>query len=136
MKLTAREAADRLGVSYVVAAGLMAHLEDVGRAKVVEKKFHSSGKGKPTRVYEVDQNTTIDFGGEAVSTGVAFIDELLASPTPPDVQNALVQLVVEDAAAKGFEVVSVDSKAFVIEKKQETPDHVAAALARLKQNNF
>lgn len=62
MRLTAKEAAERLGISYVVASGLMTHLEEMGKAKVVEKKFHESGKGKPTRIYEVDQHTVIDFG--------------------------------------------------------------------------
>ena len=34
-RLTAKEAAERLGVSYVIAAGIMTHLEDMGKAKVV-----------------------------------------------------------------------------------------------------
>lgn len=110
MKLTAKEAAERLGVSYVVAAGIMSHLEDVGKAKVVEKKFHASGKGKPTRVYEVEQHTVLDFGAEVVAT--------LPESAP----------VVEE---------KVESAAPVVEKveKIETLDHVAAALARLKADN-
>lgn len=111
MKLTAKEAAERLGVSYVVAAGIMSHLEEVGKAKVVEKKFHSSGKGKPTRVYEVEQQTVLDFGAEVVAT--------LPESAP----------VVEE---------KVESVAPVVEKKVEkieTLDHVAAALARLKADN-
>jgi predicted ArsR family transcriptional regulator len=64
MRLTAKDVSDRLGMSYVNAAGLLAYLEDVGKAKVVEKRFAASGRGKPTRVYEVDQHTTIDFGAD------------------------------------------------------------------------
>ena len=108
MRLTAKEAAERLDVSYVIAAGIMAHLEDTGKAKVVEKKFHSSGKGKPTRVYEVDQNTVIDFGAEVVKAET------------PVVEAPVVAVVEADA---------VDTDAV---EKIESLDHVAAALARLK----
>lgn len=73
MKLTAKQAAERLNVSYVVAAGLMSHLEDVGKAKVVEKIFHESGRGKPTRVYEVDQNVLLNFGDNVAQ--VAVVDQ-------------------------------------------------------------
>lgn len=70
MKLTAKQVADRLNISYVVAAGLMSHLEDVGKATVVEKVFHSSGRGKPTRVYEVEQNVLISFGEDIPQVSV------------------------------------------------------------------
>ena len=117
MRLTAKEAADRLGVSYVIAAGIMSHLEDVGKAKVVEKKFHASGKGKPTRVYEVEQQTVIDFGAEAPAVAV-----------PP--------VVVEEVAVPAETAVATE---VVVEEKKvekiETLDHVAAALARLKAEN-
>lgn len=105
MKLTAKEAAERLGVSYVIAAGILSHLEDVGKAKIVEKKFHSSGKGKPTRVYEVDQHTVIDFG------------EDIAKP------EVVVESVVENEVAEQYEDES---------HKVVTLDHVAAAVERLK----
>jgi len=102
MRLTAKDVSDRLGMSYVNAAGLLSYLEDVGKAKVVEKRFAASGRGKPTRVYEVDQHTTIDFGA----------DVSVAQPVEVAVP---VAVVYEDESAK---VVS--------------EDHVAAALARLK----
>ena len=70
MRLTAKQAADRLNISYVVASGLMSHLEDVGKAKVVEKVFHVSGKGKPTRVYEVDNNVVLNFGEDILQPAV------------------------------------------------------------------
>ena len=53
MKVSCKDVADRLGCSYVVATGLVKVLVDRGLASLVEKKFHESGKGKPTRYYEV-----------------------------------------------------------------------------------
>lgn len=52
--------ADRLDVSYVIASGIMTHLIKTGQATVAEKVFHESGKGKPTRVYEVNENVVIN----------------------------------------------------------------------------
>jgi len=109
MKLTAKEAAERLNISYVIAAGLLSHLEEVGKAKVVEKKFHASGKGKPTRIYEVDQYTSLNFGdGEFVAKVVDVVESI------PEL--AVVETVEEVAV-----------------EKIETLDHVAAALKRLKE---
>ena len=70
MRLTAKQAAERLNISYVVASGLMSHLEDVGKATVVEKVFHVSGKGKPTRVYEVENNVVLNFGEDILQPSV------------------------------------------------------------------
>jgi predicted ArsR family transcriptional regulator len=128
MRLTAREAADRLGVSYVIAAGLMAHLEETGKAKVVEKKFHSSGKGKPTRIYEVDQNTTIDFGGVAkpeVATVTETVEtvETVVTTEPVTTETVTTEPVTTETVATEPE-----------NGKIETLDHVAAALARLKSD--
>lgn len=60
MKVTAREVADYLGIDYVVASGLMTALCDKGLAKHVENRKHPTGKGKPTRVFEVDQKITLE----------------------------------------------------------------------------
>lgn len=138
MRLTAKEAADRLGVSYVVAAGIMSHLEEVGKAKVVEKKFHASGKGKPTRVYEVDAHTVIDFGVDKV------VDVRIKSLEPGDLRGVPVVEKNEEGEAVGVKwtrpeaPVVVEAPVEVEEKKVEkieTLDHVAAALARLKADN-
>lgn len=94
MRLTAKEAADRLGVSYVIAAGIMSHLEEVGKAKVVEKKFHSSGKGKPTRIYEVDQHTVIDFGAD-----VAKPEVVTETTTETTTETATVPVETTDHVA-------------------------------------
>jgi predicted ArsR family transcriptional regulator len=60
MKITAKEVAEHLGIDYVVASGLMTALVDKGIAKHVENRKHASGKGKPTRVFEVNQTITLE----------------------------------------------------------------------------
>lgn len=60
MKITAREVADHLGVDYVVAAGLMSMLLEKGVAKHVENRKTANGKGKPTRVFEVDRVISLE----------------------------------------------------------------------------
>lgn len=60
MKITAREVAEHLGVDYVVAAGLMSMLMEKGVAKHVENRKTANGKGKPTRVFEVDRVISLE----------------------------------------------------------------------------
>lgn len=78
-KVSCKQVADRLGVSYVVAAGLVAYLVKVGKATVAEKVFHESGKGKPTRVYEIEDNVTLDLSVapvvEVVETAASDVSE-------------------------------------------------------------
>jgi predicted ArsR family transcriptional regulator len=116
MKLTAKEAADRLGVSYVIAAGILSHLEEKGRAKVVEKRFHASGKGKPTRVYEVEATTVLDFGSTPVTVETPVVEAVTAVETPVATETETVVETVTETV-----------------EKIETLDHVAAAIERLKQ---
>ena len=75
MKITAKDVAEHLGIDYVVASGLMTALVDKGIAKHVENRKHASGKGKPTRVFEVNQTISL---------------ELFATPAP---QQAAPQVV-------------------------------------------
>jgi predicted ArsR family transcriptional regulator len=96
MKVTAREAAIRLNVSYVVAAGLLSHLEEIGRATVVEKRFHASGKGKPTRVYEVEQDVALNFGAE---DAVMPVPVAVAPAAPPTLEDVVESKVEERMAA-------------------------------------
>jgi len=79
MRLTAKDVSDRLGMSYVVASGLLTHLKNAGRATVVEKRI--VGKGRPTLVYEVDQHTIFDFGNVTVpvATEEVTIDHVAAA---------------------------------------------------------
>lgn len=66
-RLDTKQIADRLGVSYVVAAGLVKHLVASGKATVAEKVKAASGLGKPTKVYEVADSVSLDFGTTAVA---------------------------------------------------------------------
>lgn len=62
-RMTVRQVEAKLGVSYVVAAGIVSYLAKSGKATIVEKVFHESGKGKPTRVYDIDENVSLDLTG-------------------------------------------------------------------------
>ena len=94
MRLTAKQAAERLNLSYVVASGLMSHLEDVGKAKIVEKVFHASGKCKPTRVYEVESNVVISFGEDILQPSV--VEDAVAPVDVVSEDTALVEVVTEE----------------------------------------
>lgn len=119
MRLTAKDVAERTGMSYVVASGFMSWLEDCGLAKVAEKRFASSGRGKPTRVYEVDQHTMIDFGSAAVEAAAVEVAEVVTVEETMEVAEAVtVEETVEVAESP---------------EKIETLDHVAKALARLRE---
>ena len=61
MRVTSKEVAEKFNIKYTVAAGLMSLLQKQGQATVVEKRFHSSGKGQPIRVYEVNSESFINF---------------------------------------------------------------------------
>jgi predicted ArsR family transcriptional regulator len=126
MRLTAKDVAARTGMSYVVAAGFMAYLEDKGKAVVVEKRFHESGRGKPTRVYEVDQHTMIDFGDAVVPAVAGKVEEVVP----------VVEVTEAVEAVEATEIVEVAEAVEVVEvaeEKVETLDHVAKALARLRE---
>jgi hypothetical protein len=87
----------------------MSHLEDVGKAKVVEKVFHVSGKGKPTRVYEVDNNVVLNFGDDILQPAVVE-DAVAVVETPPVVETVAeeivpLQIVAEDSKDTVEEIV-------------------------------
>jgi|LakMenEpi03Aug12_release.lakeMendotaPanAssembly.Ray.scaffolds.fasta_scaffold278079_2 hypothetical protein len=65
-KLNCKQVAERLGVSYVVAAGVVKYLVAAGKATLVEKVAHSSGKGKPVRFYEIAEDVALDLSEKAV----------------------------------------------------------------------
>lgn len=66
-RLNTKDVADRLGVSYVVAAGLVKHLVTAGKATLAEKVKAESGLGKPTRVYEISDSVSLDFTAKTVA---------------------------------------------------------------------
>jgi hypothetical protein len=57
--ITCKELAEGLGCNYVIASGLINLLVKSGQAKVVDKVFHESGKGKPTRIYSIHNQVKI-----------------------------------------------------------------------------
>lgn len=59
-RLDTKQVADRLGVSYVVAAGLVKHLVTTGQATLSEKRKAESGLGKPTRIYEFADSLSLN----------------------------------------------------------------------------
>jgi predicted ArsR family transcriptional regulator len=74
-RLNTKEIADRLGVSYVVAAGLVKHLVAAGKATLVEKVKADSGLGKPTRVYVITDSSSLDFSCKTVAPVAADVAE-------------------------------------------------------------
>lgn len=119
MKLTAKQAAERLNISYVVASGLMSHLEDVGKAKIVEKIFHSSGKGKPTRVYEVEQNVVISFGDDIATPSVAVSDQTVEEVVAACTDAGAIEPVVETEPEVVAVAVPVESGESVWEDDED-----------------
>jgi len=103
VRVTAKVAADRLGISYVVAAGLLSYLEDIGQATVVEKIKHSSGRGKPTNLFEVDENVTLSFA-ESESVAVA-VEE---SVEEESVEEESVAVAVEESVEEESVAVAVE----------------------------
>lgn len=84
-RLDTKQVSERLGVSYVVAAGLVKHLVDSGLATLVEKRKsektekNPAGLGKPTRIYEIAETVTLSFAERETA---AVVDE------PADVAEA------------------------------------------------
>lgn len=75
-RLDTKQVADRLGVSYVVAAGLVKHLVDSGSATLVEKRKAESGLGKPTRIYEIADTVTLSLTARETATVVETAPEV------------------------------------------------------------
>lgn len=60
MKTSVKELAEKHGVEYADARGMVKWLEKVGHAKIVEKRPAASGKGKPTDIYELPDSVTLN----------------------------------------------------------------------------
>lgn len=78
-KLNCKQVAERLGVSYVVAAGLVKYLVGAGKAALVEKVAHESGKGKPVRFYEIAEDVSLDLSVKAEVVSVSDEVEVVAA---------------------------------------------------------
>lgn len=55
MKLTVKEVAELSGVNPIDCGGFIRFAEAKGLAKIVEQRKSSSGKGKPSNVYQIDE---------------------------------------------------------------------------------
>ena len=78
-KLNCKQVSERLGVSYVVAAGLVKYLVGAGKAVLVEKVAHESGKGKPVRFYEIAEDVALDLSVKAEAVTVSDEVEAVAA---------------------------------------------------------
>ena len=61
MQMTVKQEAAMLDVDYLMASNLIRFLEKRGDVKVVGKRPSLSGKGKPSKLYELPESVTIDF---------------------------------------------------------------------------
>ena len=57
MKTTIKEFAEAQGVDVILAGGFLRFLEAKGMTKIVEQRKSESGRGKPSGVYEVSDET-------------------------------------------------------------------------------
>lgn len=63
MRVTVSSLATQLGVDYGVANSLLKYMQLKGVAKEVDK-VKTSGKGKPSTVYEIPETFTIDLSAK------------------------------------------------------------------------
>jgi len=91
MKLNARQLAENLGISYVVSSGLIKLLLEMKQIELAEKVFHSSGKGKPTKIYNFPEEVSIAIKevvqAEPVVDALDFtmVEEPVAEPVAEEV---------------------------------------------------
>jgi len=57
MKTTIKEFAESQGVDVILTGGFLRFLEAKGMTKIVDHRKSESGKGKPSGVYEVSDET-------------------------------------------------------------------------------
>ena len=116
MKLNAKQLAENLETSYVVATGLIKVLLKQKQIELAEKTFHSSGKGAPTKSYNFPEELIIS------------IRETL-EPVPTEV---LEEVVVADATVQNeteVEPVPEPVPTEVHEEVQEEEEEVVAVAA-------
>ena len=107
MKLNARQLAENLGISYVVSSGLIKLLLEMKQIELAEKVFHSSGKGKPTKIYNFPEEVSIAIKEVVRAEPVVELElELEPEPEPEPVVD---EPVVEETS-DNKELVSVQSE--------------------------
>ena len=109
MQFTCVELSERLGVTKVVANGLVRHLLAVNKARIVDgiKNVDKNGtpiSGRPTLVYEVDGNSvSLDF---SVTAPVSYKEGTRPRHTEAE-EEAAVEVAVPTADAMADAVVAV-----------------------------
>ncbi len=107
MKLNARQLAENLGISYVVSSGLIKLLLEMKQIELAEKVFHSSGKGKPTKIYNFPEEVSIAIKEVVRAEPVVELElELEPEPEPEPV----VEEPVVEETSDNKELVSVQSE--------------------------
>jgi predicted transcriptional regulator len=55
------EFAERVGIEYIVASSVLRFLQEKGHVQEEGVRPPKGGKGKPTKLYRVPENITLDF---------------------------------------------------------------------------
>jgi len=117
MKFTCVDLSERLGVTKVVANGLVRHLLAVGKARIVDgiKNVDKNGtpiSGRPTLVYEVDGNSvSLDF---SVNAPVSYKEGTRPRHTEAEAEvEAAVEVAVPTADAMADAVEETEAEAAV-----------------------
>ena len=117
MQFTCVDLSERLGVTKVVANGLVRHLLAVGKARVVDgiKNTDKNGtpiSGRPTLVYEVDgEGVSLDF---SVKSPVSYKEGTRPRHTEAEVEAAVeVAVPTADADAVATPVEETEAEAAV-----------------------
>ncbi len=113
MKLNARQLAENLGISYVVSSGLIKLLLEMKQIELAEKVFHSSGKGKPTKIYDCPGEVSIAIKEVVRAEPVVEVGPAPEPEPEPVVEESSVQQVAEEVVEEtsdNKELVSVQSE--------------------------
>lgn len=79
--LTVAELAEREGVDYLTASGLLRYLREKGIASETAPKL-KEGKGRKASQYKLPQRVELTFTGKAVSETPAVVETPTVSETP------------------------------------------------------
>ena len=109
MKLNARQLAENLGISYVVSSGLIKLLLEMKQIELAEKVFHSSGKGKPTKIYNFPEEVSIAIKEVVRAEPVVELELELELEPEPEPEPVVEEPVVEETS-DNKELVSVLSE--------------------------
>lgn len=91
-QITIKEFAEMVDVDYIVASSVMKFLEKVEAAVPIGTRSTPGQRGKPSLVYEVDQEVVLEFWQDEVApveivsqAAVAEIPEVKTAETPAEI---------------------------------------------------